>query len=360
MSISIQNLVSKKDSERVAERRALADASASERAALLAPLLEAMAERVRNNDSGAPWSYAARALLLLALPEATEPVIALARHEEPSVRAALVSLFAELGPLPAPVAALAGDESERVRSRVFSKLAARPVAGVAETVRAHALKPDADEDALKALAACARVGTEDDRAKADAVLAEALDATEDARREGAIGAFSYLRSASPEARAKLVALTTAERPQTKYPAIGALAAVGDDTDARLALLIETGAKGKSLDADVAMLFLGYELDADLVVPAYEGAMAHARPAVRAFAVTGATAHPDKRERVDLAKVEALLADSDGEVRAAAASALAEFGEHKTRLLPKLQALLEDKSKVVKSAAKKAIASLERA
>jgi len=359
MSISIENLLADKDSVRLPARRALANASASERAPLLAPLLEALQQRVGADDPDEPWTYAADALLLLDVPAGSEAVHALVRHEEPSVRAALVELFAELGPLPPPVAALADDEEEEVRSSVFSNLARQPVPGLAETVRTHAQQPDAGEDALKALGACARVGSHDDRAKADAVLAEALDATDDARREGAIGAFSYLRSASPEARAKLRALTTAERPQTKYPAIGALAAVGDDTDARLDLLIETGAKGQSLDADVAMLFLG-NMDPGQVVPAYERAMTHARPVVRAFAVTGATAHPNKRARVDVGKVEALLADSDGEVRAGAANAAAKLGEHKTRLLPKLQALLEDKSKVVKSAAKKAIASLERA
>lgn len=62
-------------------------------------------------------------------------------------------------------------------------------------------------------------------------------------------------------------------------------------------------------------------------------MAHARPVVRAFAVFVATLHPNKLERVDLAKVEALVGDADGEVRAASASALAQFGQHKTRSLP---------------------------
>lgn len=320
MPISIAQLLSDDDDDRDAAQAALAKAGDGEKKKLLDPLRTALAERVGRDDSS--WTHAARALLLLQTSQASAAVEALAAHADAKVRASLVSLFAELGPLPPAVVALARDEAPRVRNRVASKLAERPVAGAFEPLFLHATKEGAGADLLKAVAACSRLGSTADRAKVDALLGKLLDAKDDDQRENAISAFSYLRSATPASKAKLEKLATAKRAQSKWKAVGALAAIGDDTEARLALLIETASKGDSTAADSAGVVLAYDIDPDLVVPAYEKAMSHAKPVVRAFAVTEVTAHPDKRARVDIAKIEALLKDESAAVKRAAREAIA--------------------------------------
>ena len=361
MSISMNDLLSDDDDERDAAEKALAKAPDAERQKLLASLTKELDKRIKKDDFTTPWTRAETALLLLKLPEATSVVTALARHADEGVRASLVSVYADLGPLPAFVVALASDASADVRGRVFAKLVDGPTAAALPALLEQATtKQDSEEDVLKALGACARLGTDADRAKAEAILSEALDAKKAERREGAIGAFSQMRSASPEVRAKLKKHADAKRPQTKYAAIGALAAVGDETEARLSELIETGARGELDAADSATLVLAFDIDAALTVPALEKAMVHENPLIRAFGVREVTTSPGKRALLDLAKVEALLADADDEVRATAAASAGEITEHKARFLPKLKALLKDKSKAVKSAAKEAITLLDYA
>jgi hypothetical protein len=360
MTSAFDAMLSDDDEEREAAIEKTSKLGEAERAKLLPPLLKELAKRLKGaKDDTNEVEHPAAALMALQMPEAEAAVLAVAEHKNAQVRACLPEIVARhpSEATRAVVRKLAVDKNEDVRDAAFEELKEHPDAGAAEALLKQATKKQSTSGTvLEALVACARLAPAPVRAEVEAFFVKRFDAEDEDEALAALESVGGLGTVSTATLAALRERTSARDERQRVRAVAALAALGDDTEARLAALIELAARGTAMESATAGTLL-HDLPRAPVAKALRAALSHPLAVVRAEAVEECTAIPGLAEHADVDAVEAMLADADEEVRLAAIRALGGLTDHRKRVTPRLEALAKGEMKAARDAARSALQRL---